>query len=107
MDKEVWEKLKSTIGHLKELDLPTTGWELSDVIDLKDDDWDCDYEDCELCGHEIRYVHVMTNERFGVVYVSDACVLPIWKLLVKRLSIQSFLINTAKKSSCYVIELTS
>lgn len=74
MDKEVWEKLKSTIGHLKELDLPTTGWELSDVIDLKDDNGNCDYEDCELCGHEIRYVHVMTNEKFGVDDLRVGCV---------------------------------
>ncbi|MBS1684406.1 MAG: hypothetical protein JSS76_06610 [Bacteroidetes bacterium] len=50
----------------KQKDIPHKGWNLIDVIDVREDgqeEWETDYETCMMCGNEkIRYVHIVTHE---------------------------------------------
>ena len=53
-------------NHWKQFGVPHRGWQLKDVIDIREEgqaEWETDYETCMMCGNEkIRYVHIVTHE---------------------------------------------
>ena len=58
--------------------IPYKGWKCMAVFDLADETGTGEeilYEQCEMCGEEKRYVHVMKHQHFpDEVYVGCVCV---------------------------------
>lgn len=52
-------------NHWKQQGVPHKGWQLEDVIDIREDgqeEWETEYETCMMCGNErIRYVHIVSH----------------------------------------------
>ena len=63
------------LRRLKEWGAPTEGWYCTDVIDVKEDDEDAPFSECELCGcTNVRFEHVMEHDQyFKPVIVGRIC----------------------------------
>ena len=59
-------------NHWKQQGIPHKGWQLQDVIDVREDgqtEWETNYETCMMCGNEkIRYVHVVYHREINEEY---------------------------------------
>jgi hypothetical protein len=65
-------------NYWKTIGVPHKGWQLIDVIDVREDgqsEWETHYETCMMCGNEkIRYVHVVEHaEVSGEFRVGCTC----------------------------------
>lgn len=56
-------------NYWKQQGIPHKGWQLEDVIDIREDgqtEDETNYETCMMCGNEkIRYVHIVTHNDIG------------------------------------------
>lgn len=59
-------------NHWKHQGIPHKGWQLQDVIDVREDgqtEWETNYETCMMCGNEkIRYVHIVYHREINEEY---------------------------------------
>ena len=54
--------------------VPHKGWTLIGYEDVKEEDPDAEYESCEMCGNEIRYVHILEHPDYvGTMRVGCNC----------------------------------
>ena len=63
------------LRQLKEWGAPLYGWYCIDIVDVREDDEDAPFSECELCGcSQVRYEHVMEHESyFEPVIVGCIC----------------------------------
>ncbi len=59
-------------NYWKQTGIPHKGWNLIDVVDVREDgqaEWETHYESCMMCGNEkIRYVHILKHPEVSGEY---------------------------------------